>query len=300
MASSKQIPLQDWIAELMTTEEGRQPLTCLSLIHSRNDKDVEILTKRGLGGTSGQVFTAKQLSSTFHGSAESIAGGLPGMQQFELLAFFGGSDHPETRYTIRKQGVTVGDDPSGLATEAPTNTGIIQQFMRHNEAMATRMNEGFGKIVDAYGNMVDKLQDRLNKQQSEVDDAHFMAREVMYERINSEHDRSVEIATIQRKTAERAKMLQMLPPLVNRLFNREIFPQGTSDTALIDAVADAIDEDGIMQLAGIFGKNPVIWGPIAARLTDRIEARRVEKKKTEQQILAETNPTQANGQGQPS
>jgi len=81
---------------------------------------------------------------------------------------------------------------------------------------------------------------------------------------------------------QRQELFKMLPPLVNTVTGREVFPVGATDTALLEAIAEAIDKNpnpnealGSLASAGIIP--PELMGALMARMQQAIAKKRQEE-----------------------
>ena len=76
--------------------------------------------------------------------------------------------------------------------------------------------------------------------------------------------------------------MSFAPALINTLLGKEIFPQATADTSLVETIADNIKEEDIQKLAGVLP--PELWGPLAVRMKAHIDKRLAEKAERERQM----------------
>ena len=82
----------------------------------------------------------------------------------------------------------------------------------------------------------------------------------------------------ERDTEERRKWLNFAPPLINTLLGRDIFPQSTADTPLVESIAESLTEADIMKLASSL--KPELWGPLAHRFHGALQKKQLEKQRT--------------------
>jgi len=82
-------------------------------------------------------------------------------------------------------------------------------------------------------------------------DALSIVKEVMMTQANEEAQAAMALAEYKRKTEERAKVIELLPPMANQLFGREIFPQSLADTTLIENITKSLTEEQLAQLMSI-------------------------------------------------
>jgi hypothetical protein len=78
----------------------------------------------------------------------------------------------------------------------------------------------------------------------------------------------------ERATGERAKWMGLLPAAINGITGKEIIPQGTADTQLLETIAESLDEEGILKLANSGAIKPEIIPLIMKRFTQIIQRKR--------------------------
>ncbi len=267
--------LDRWIDEAMSDPEKKR-ITRITLVHMVGMQYQEIHSVRfsDKGG-----HEAKTLATMFRGKAETYCQDLPGVQTFVLWAYYG-AEEPEARQPFM---VNVQADPGtmGLSTEPPTETGEKMQRMRQNEAMFQQvyrrqqtMDDFSLRMIDIQGKMIDRLM-------HESMDNMRIATELMVKSQLDNHTQRMQEAAYIRSSEERKKWLEFAPVLINTLLGKEIFPQSTEDTVLIETLANAVDEDMLGKLMGV-GIPDAMMGPLAARVAKAMEKKRTEAEKIKQ------------------
>jgi hypothetical protein len=281
MARSRQT-LEQWIHEALTDLDKLKPCSALSLVHRAGVREQEIHTTQ-LGT---RQWNAQELAKMFLGKAENYAAELPGTQTFNLLAFYGGNPQWEA---IKPFMVAGQEELPGLSTEAPTKEGLVQQAMRHTEAMTQAMMRQTQVLTGAMNQMFEQVvRENLNLRR-ENQEATVIVRDAMLQLTGNREDSAMKRLEFERASAERAKWLSFGPAFVNTLLGREVFPQSTADSALIDTIADNISEDDIQKLAATGVIKPEVWGPLAARMAKSLERKRVAKEQAAK-ALAHVDP----------
>lgn len=263
--------LEAWIHECMTDTEkldstGKSAkLTMMSLVHRVGVQELEIHTSR----FEGREINAKDLANMFQGKAESYAQDLPGVQTYNLLAFWGDSKEPSARhpFLVNQQSDSFG----GLATEGPHLEGRIQQDMRHKEALFQQVYRRQAQLDEYSMRMMELQANTILKLTRENMDAFDVVKEMMIKQADNDHARKIEVMKFERATLERRKWMTLAPPLVNTLLGREVFPQGSVDTALIESVADSLSQEDIMKLASTL--KPEVVAPLMDRWKQIMEER---------------------------
>jgi hypothetical protein len=225
----------------------------------------------------------KQLAELFQHKAESYCQDIPGVQTFGLLAFYGKGE-AEARHPFL---INSEPDYGGLSTEGPTNQGQIQQMMRHNE---TAMQIAFRQSNAAFEQLnlnMRIMSEIASKALTENRDYLEVVTKLVLERSTNDHDNRMKQLEFERASEERKNLMRSAPALLNTIFGREVFPQATEDTALIETIADKLSPEDIEKLAGIV---PVeLLGPLMNRFQKAFEAKQL-KRSQEQRLLAKVNP----------
>lgn len=272
------LSLQDWIGDALTDDTKEAPLSMLSLVHLRGMEEAEVHAVR-FGP--GKAWTTAELSKLFRGRAENYAAEIPGVQQFCLLAFYGDNPEPRARKPIMVNGAS---EHSGLATEGPTKDGLTQQAMRHTEVM---LQMCFAQMSSMFAITQQTLKQQAEAQaqlMAENRDAFAIVKQMTLERAQESAANAIEVATHERNMAFQQKMLQLGPAVINKLTGKSIFPESTEDTAIIEAIVDALDEEKVTKLieAEILPQN--LLGMLAARMHQIMQRRNEQSLKVQAEV----------------
>jgi hypothetical protein len=239
--------LESWITEAVNDphqiHEGKAWM--LTVAHMRGTTPEEILNIK-FGGRS---WTAKELAQLIQRKAECYAQDLPGAQQtFCVFVFYNKS----TEHGAKHPFVVRGDEEiNGLGSDSPDGRGVLQQGMRHTEialGMALRhQKEVNDQLLTAF-RLVGEQNAVLLK---ENNDAMAVVKEVMMAKAVEDAETAMALEEYKRKTGERKKLLQLAPAVINQLTGREIFPQSTADTSIIESITETLSEDQLAQLMNI-------------------------------------------------
>jgi hypothetical protein len=270
------VTLQRWLEECASDPDKDGPLSMLVLEHIQGNQGNPIhRVKCGAGKT----LDTKKMAALFQGRAETHAGGIDGMQQFRMLAFFAGSNEAESFYPFKVAGPLDGGT-HGLGTEPPTEVGQRMQHMRHNEALVVGLMREralvFDRMFDMYApmqRMVESLTQRNTALERENLEMLQTFKELSVSRSESAQAQALEVAKYNRQTKERAALLTLLAPAANQLLGREIFPQSTADTALVEAIAENVDPARLGDLVQALNLPPEKLALLVGRLQQVAEKR---------------------------
>jgi hypothetical protein len=286
--------MRQWIAECLLVSEkadlyGVKKCTGFALIHERGGSPKELKAI-----SVGTAADPKELAAIFKSTADTYAGGVPGVQQFQLLAFFDGQDEPKSFYPFRKNGHD--ETHGGLMTEGPTPTGVLGQLMRLFEANTRITHQYSASTFSTMERMFDRLDRRNARLESEQHDLIELAKELIFQKASDEHNRKVALQEMEQSAQDRQLFMRLLPGVANRVFGKEIFPQSTVDGEIIDQMAESLTEEQIGQLSSIL--TPEQWGLLADRLVTALQkkqAREDEKAKREEHFTPSNGSNGSNG-----
>jgi hypothetical protein len=263
--------LQSWILEALNDRDKPSgSCSVLILFHTIGSAKKEIDHVRF---SSGKQWTPSELTERFEAKARSYAQDLPGRQLFEIEALYGTNTVPEAFHPFAIEGETV--YMTG-GSDSPDGKGLMQQMMRHNEALIAlafaALGENTRNLQSQNGQLATALE---NSRRAELD-AVGIVKDLVLERANKQHEHRMKELEYARTSQERKKWLQFGPPLINSILGAEIFPQNTEDTALVEGIADKLTSEHIKRLAEILP--PEYMGPLASRIQRYLEKKAAEEK----------------------
>jgi hypothetical protein len=287
-AISKPQAIAKWLVECMSDEilnpttNTKMTLAYIAMCHQPSDKEVYTHSFKGKSLDPAAILS---IAETIHGRAESDAEGLNGRQTYMLYAFYDGMNGAWTRRKPLQTNGRIINEHGDHSTEPANQEGRMAQRMRHDEgysqilttAMANTLQQaiGFGAVMaqrvveseERNGVMFMKMQELLMEISMQ----------------NREEDRKR--IEYERNTMLMGQAMKMAPMALNVLSGREIVPQSTADTALLEALADAIDEKTMPALAPILEKMPTaVQGLVFARLQEIVEKKKAGEKRVSEAL----------------
>lgn len=264
--------LSTWIDEAICDKEKEKEISAIGLVHMLGQQRQEIHTVKFGPSNS---YTGEQLEKIFKGKAKAYAQDMDTIQSFALLAFYG--KNTEEGIMPFKILPEINPETAGLSTEAPTAEGRLQQKMRWDDALQMQvyrrqqtMDDHGIRMLEQQDKMLQRSQSMLEKVMVDNMEAFNIVKELLNERAMTQHNKTMEQLKFQRESSERDKLIKFAPVLINTILGREIFPQGTADTALIETIAENLEPEHIQKLAEI-GLPPSLMGPLAARVMKVME-----------------------------
>jgi hypothetical protein len=285
--STKQT-LNDWLNEALTAKDKGKP-RMVSVCHMTLSGEHKEIDSHVLTG----ALSTKDLAQWARRKADGYCQELSGIQHCFLFVFFDEDTEPKLSHPFISQGaLSFGEN--GLQSEGPTDKGLVQQAMRHMEALMQASFGVMGKALDQSFKQAEfamQQSEYLAKQNKELREENADAFDVVREMVTKASDTTQAKAMAQlehkRQTEERKKWLSFAPALINTIAGREVVPVGMADTALVETIADSISEEEMMKIGGVL--KPEIMGPLLSRFTD-IMAKKAKLKEQEKEAAELAGP----------
>jgi hypothetical protein len=278
--------LAQWIHECATDTDKTGQLRQIQLVHMVGQQRQEIDGCK-FGGS--KDLSIEALGQRFRSKAEAYCQDMPGVQMFMLLAFFGESREEEARHPFAINVNQHGEN--GLMTENPTTQGMTQQHMRHAEMLVQQVyrrqqsqDEFQLRLMERMESSLGRLQGALDNEIARRLEATDIAMQLLGRENDRYHEQEMERMRFERSTAERKKWLAFGPPLINSLLGREVFPQSTADTAMVESIIENLPMEDIAKIGGSLP--PTVLGPLMAR----VQKYHADKEKDEKELEALTPP----------
>lgn len=266
---AKKVSLEGWIREAVLDPDKNAPCSMLSLVHHGSVK--KDLHSVRLGGTTTR--TPGELAQLFEGKARTFCQELSGVQQLELLAFYGDTVEPQAFHPFKVTGsLEFSTGGSGtLETEGPTERGLAGQAMRHSEAIMQFGLRSMAMVTEMQGELIAVQAQQIRSLMAENGDAVKLVKDALLEKALVSHDRQMAEIAAADKANMKAALMRYAPALLNTLTGREVFPQQTADTALIETIASKVAPEQLAMIANFLPAE--VSGPLLARFNQIFEER---------------------------
>jgi hypothetical protein len=271
--------------EIITRDGERHPIA-FGVAHIRGGVRDEVQTF-ALGG---KEWEPKKLAELLHGVATENAAGISpdesgsGIEQYEAYCFF--SDMPEhldarQAFTIRTYG-GANLAASSMASEGPDPRGQTKQDMRLKEGWFQFVLDMTARTHHAQLAMIESVMKRNAVLERENYDAAQLAKELIYEQAANTHAHEMAEKEYERRTMLYGKVAQLAPAITNQVLGREVFPQSTVDSSLVETIVEELDESTIKELLAVVGKKlkPEALAMLVGRMSE-IAEKQAEKKAKE-------------------
>lgn len=221
--------LEKFLRRQLTTTVDENPVCRITLRHAMGGNKAATVLDLEVNPHDSAV----ELTSRFEEAANDDAEGLGGLQSYVLSSYFTAiPDKIRERFSF-KLSVQSEDDDSIDQTEAPTERGIVQQLMRHNEANARVMTMGMAEVVRQQNRMIE----RLASQNDALMDKHHNVLELTESLLAAQSTMELEkmkvTSRIAREDAAIEKLLVLAPAIVNRLGGKKMLPEKATPEAVM-------------------------------------------------------------------
>lgn len=250
------------------------PMQAMTLVHCVGNQQVEVHTKQF---TSANKLSPKEIADMFKSMAEGYAQDMVGTQQFMIIAHYQDCD-AKGRYpfAIQQSISTDAMFEPGESGERRSNHLMTQAFLSQVFARQAVMDQHAMRHIEQLSLMAEKSQNAANR-------ANEMLQELILKVTLDDRAHELQVIKAQEAVKTREGLFRLAPPVLNTLTGREIFPQSTEDTALIELLFENIDPASVMQMAG--NLPDAVVGSIMGRW-----ARHQKKKEAEARLTQQSKP----------
>lgn len=231
----------------------------------------------------GRNWSAAEVAERFEARTRTDAQDLPGVQTYVLKAFYSvHTGEPGAEHCFAVNGRLQGfDDQGNLLTEPATPAGQQMQNMRQAEIIVQRT---FGIVTTIFEEQRlerQELRAELREVKIEGREMFSLLQKAAMDAVELSHKKRMEELEYQRASQERLLGMKMLPALANTFTGREVFPQATQDTALMEGLITALASADDMQVKFLLGMlPPELGGPVADRVQKALKGRQAAQEAT--------------------
>jgi len=275
--------LHDWIRSQLIRDDMDGFVTSIVLEHQIAPSTYEVHHSVTLGQANADPM---ELGKLFYDIAETFCQDLSGNHYFRLLMFWNnnpswGAIHP---FVVGGQ-----INPSLLAADSVNEKGLLQSgmhyaqqtqdlYLRHMDAMLTRMNETMMVLSSSNS----KLMDENNK-------AYEACKTLLLDQERNSHGFEMERMKYARSSGERKELLGMVMPAVNALTGKEVFQYSASDTKLLEMLVDLPEDKLQSVIETVSQDNPKLFALLMSRFHALANTKQLPAK-AEERVSGATSP----------
>jgi hypothetical protein len=272
VSSARRISKANWI-RMVVSDESHGQCVQLTVAHMVGEVAKELHSVK-LNAAS--PIDPEAVAKMFDERAAWYCQELPGAQTFNLIAFYGeGASTWQTSLPFQKTGA---GNAIGLLTEPPDERGKTQMTMRHVEGLASGYFRGHQIALETLSSIIREQRQDNRDMRRDLSEAWGVVRQIMLDTEESRHKHRMEELAFVRSSEDRKVLFRMLPGMVNEAVGKEIIPQSTVDSAMIDMVVENMTPEQL-KLAVDSGAIPA---PVGAFLAKRMMEKEKARAKSEQ------------------
>jgi len=276
--ASRQQSTVEWLNEAINDKQKGEQCTVVAVIHYTGTEQAEV-DRVSLPCPS---MTLHDIAERFERRLQAYVHDMPGLQNCAHIAFYDGSNEPGYVHPFTKSGAL---EYPGLASEPPTNSGITQQLMRHNEALVQAFTtgqrvllEGFGQLLKNAFDQNESLARETERLRRENTDAWIIVRNAgMQLQAQQTEDDKARLKE-ERNNIMIERLLKWAPSLINTILSRKVFPEAAEDSAIVEGLLSELSEEHIQLLCA--AAPPAVSGLLATRAKQIIETRQSKSNQT--------------------
>jgi len=238
--------LTRWLNRELVKDRKDEPISKISLRHAApgakgNEIDFIDLTER--------LISAEDLPSIADelvSRAQTDADGLGSIQRYIITLHSKSSPRAITRFPFRIR--SNGDEFEEGGEEAPNNKGLLQQFMRHNEAYAKTMVNAVSGLVNVMARRLESSDQTITR----LTEQHYKTMEVLETAKSEQHTRDMELLTTEasesRKNQMFEKMALLVPVIINKLAGQKVLSSEDPNAMMLKAFAESMSAEQFKQI----------------------------------------------------
>lgn len=157
----------------------------------------------------------------------------PTIQRYTLFSFCKGAQQPSGRFIFRLRGQSDLDLDDEAGEDAPTNKGLLQQLMRHNEATNRALMQGMTGMMGIMTRQlesVNQVNEKLIRERTDMFETLESARSTQ-----SERDTQLMLVSGEQERKDKAfeKLMGLVPVVINRMIGAKVMPGDANDPLML-------------------------------------------------------------------
>ncbi len=288
--SRSYVTIQEWLEEAVFDPNSEKKATRVASMYNRPPP---------LNGTKeafstemkGKTWNATELAKVIKGKSETFVQDTPGIHTFTIEVFYESSQEAGASHNFT---IIDGELKSGgsarTITEHPDAKGIVAQAMRLGEHFANMAATMIQHQSVSMMQRESRWYDREHELQTEVRDSYGIINDMLMKQSQAQHDLRMKELEFSRATLREGQIMKYLPAMANGLSGRELIPQSTVDTTIIEGLYEHVTPDKLQKLVelGVIPEDAV--APIVLRFNQIKEAKEREAQAIREMAPASNDP----------
>lgn len=232
--------LENFIKRQLLVGRENDPIIRLTLRHAMGGQKAATVLDLEVNPDQSYIDLASQIETAANDDAE----GLGGLQGYVLASYYQSMpDKIRERFSCRIA-VESNDEDTLTATEAPTQSGLTAQLMRHNEANARVMAMSVGEVIRQQNRMIERMGDVNDK----LMERHFDVLELYEKMLLAESTRDMEKMKVTSDIARTDQLVEkgllLAPVIVNKFMGKKMLPEkATAPELMVQAFVESLRPD---------------------------------------------------------
>lgn len=284
--------IRSWLEEIFDTQEEVGGVSIISLTHNDGyGRELEIYSTKTGQTKWGDV---PAMSDVLYRFADRHSRNLTGTQSFKLQAMFGPENRPLRYLPLQITGALhFGALPGGgMATEAPTPTGQLQQAMRLTEQQAQLANAQVQHATQTQHQIIEGLRAENLAYKRENAELWIAAKDLILDLLKMRHDTRMSELAAARAAEFQRQVMALAPALVNMMAGRDIFPNAIAEKSLLDGLAAGTSPEQMRTFATIVASQVQNGDKLSAVLMEHYNKyhEKVARQAAEEKRLLQSTP----------
>jgi hypothetical protein len=270
--------MKGWIIETLNDLERDGKCTRIVLSHLVAQGRVEIHTQKFAPTAS---YLPESLAELFTGKADVHCQDIKGLSRFVLDAYWK-SNERESSFPFQREGQV--DHASLYAHEATSEgrkaeleNGLIGLMFKQINKVNDLMMQNMEMMQRERGQFYDHRVNMLRENNLYYENVKELAARVSIDT----HNRDMEKLQMQRKLELEKQVMKAIPVVTNMVTGREVFPQSTVDTEIIESIAESMTPE-YLQVLSLIDMPEEKKGVLMHRLNQAMEKRMAQQQYAKQ------------------
>ena len=238
---SLETDLTRWLSRELVKDRKEKPICKITLRHaSPGTKGNEVenidLTERVLS-----LDNIPELAEEIISRAQTDADGIGNVQRYTVTLYALGEIRAVLRWPFRIR--ANGDEFDESGEESPNAKGLLQQLMRHNEAIAKTMVHAVAGITTVMARRLESSDLTVTR----LTEQHHRNMELLEEAKSDQHTRDMELLTTEASESRKNQMFEKLallvPVMINKLAGQKVLNAEDPTAMMLKAFSESISPE---------------------------------------------------------
>jgi hypothetical protein len=238
---SLETDLTRWLSRELVKDRKEKPICKITLRHAApgtkgNEVETIDMSERILS-----LDNIPELAEEIISRAQTDADGIGNVQRYTVTLYALGDVKAVLRWPFRIR--ANGDEFEEAGEESPNSKGLLQQLMRHNEAIAKTMVHAVAGITTVMARRLESSDLTVTR----LTEQHHRNMELLEEAKSDQHTRDMELLTTEasetRKNQMFEKLALLVPVMINKLAGQKVLNSEDPAAMMLKAFSESISPE---------------------------------------------------------